>query len=45
MNKRITKLTYEEIDQLLESVDKDSSKDIKWKFVTEEEMDSLLQTP
>jgi hypothetical protein len=42
MNKRTTKLTYDEIDKLLESNDKDWFKDIKWKFVTEEEMESLL---
>jgi two-component SAPR family response regulator len=44
MNKRTTKLTYDEIDKLLESNDKDwfKDKDIKWKFVTEEEMESLL---
>lgn len=37
------KLTYDEIDKLLESRDNDwdSYKDIKW--VTEEEMESLLK--
>ncbi|MFD1039694.1 hypothetical protein ACFQ3N_15000 [Virgibacillus byunsanensis] len=42
MNKRTTKLTYDEIDKLLESIDKDRFKDIKWKYVTEEEMEYLL---
>ncbi|WP_456273686.1 hypothetical protein [Bacillus sp. AK031] len=44
MNKETTKLTHNEIDELLETVDKELFKDIKWKFVTEEEMDVLLRT-
>ncbi|MBM7571920.1 hypothetical protein [Aquibacillus albus] len=42
MNERTTKLSYDEIDKLLESIDKDCLKDIKWKSVTDEEMESLL---
>ncbi|WP_180994193.1 hypothetical protein [Bacillus sp. Marseille-P3661] len=45
MNKRKAKFTYDEIDKLLESYDKDGSKDIKLKFITEEELQTLLKTP
>jgi hypothetical protein len=45
MNNRMAKLTYDEIDQLLEPADKDIFKDINWQFVSEEEMESLLRTP
>jgi two-component SAPR family response regulator len=43
MNKRITKLTYDEIDKLLETIDKDWLKDINWNFVTDEQMETLLK--
>jgi hypothetical protein len=42
--KNTTKLTHNEIDELLETVDKELFKEINWKFVTEEEMDILLNT-
>ncbi|MBD8067633.1 hypothetical protein [Bacillus sp. PS06] len=45
MIKRTLKLDHEEIDKLLEFIDKDRFKDIKWTFVTEEEMESLLDNP
>jgi hypothetical protein len=45
MNTRITKLTYDEIDQLLEPSDKELINEIHWKFVSEEEMEFLLHTP
>ncbi|WP_421385193.1 hypothetical protein ACOJQI_10645 [Bacillus salacetis] len=45
MNNHLTKLTYDEIDQLLEPTDKNIFKDINWKFISEEEMESLLRTP
>ncbi|MBU8908305.1 hypothetical protein [Desertibacillus haloalkaliphilus] len=44
MSKQTTTLTYVEIDNLIESIDKDSFKDIKWKTFTEEEIESLLKT-
>lgn len=45
MNIQTIKLTYDEIDKLLESMDKDLTKDIKWKYVTENELESLLKNP
>ncbi|WP_168413017.1 hypothetical protein [Bacillus salacetis] len=45
MKTRITKLTYDEIDKLLEPADNDMLNDINWKFVSEEEIENLLQTP
>ncbi|WP_169891160.1 hypothetical protein [Litchfieldia alkalitelluris] len=44
MNTQKTKLSYDEIDKLLESMDKDKLIDIKWKLVTEEEIEYLLKT-
>lgn len=44
MNERTVKFSYDEIDQLLDSMDKDIFKDIKWKTITDEEMESLLKT-
>lgn len=43
MNQRPIKLTYDEIDKLLEVFDEDWSKDIKLKIVTDEELDTLLK--
>lgn len=43
MNKQTLKLTYDEIDKLLEVFDEDCSKDINIKFVTEDELDTLLK--
>ncbi|MED4351019.1 hypothetical protein P9265_01550 [Schinkia azotoformans] len=43
MNQRPIKLTYDEIDKLLEVFDEDWSKDIKLKIVTDEEWDTLLK--
>ncbi len=43
MTKQTLKLTYDEIDKLLEVFDEDWSKDIKLKIVTEEELDTLLK--
>ncbi|MFC4320582.1 hypothetical protein [Litchfieldia salsa] len=45
MNKQIIKLTYVEIDKLLEPIEKDWLKELKLKFVTDEEIESLLKTP
>ncbi len=45
MNTRTTKLSYDEIDKLLESIDKDVFKEINWQFISEEEMESLLKNP
>ncbi|WP_157256168.1 hypothetical protein [Bacillus timonensis] len=45
MNERTKQFSYDEIDRLLDSIDKDMFKDIKWKTITEEEMESLLRTP
>lgn len=44
MKENAIKFSYDEIDQLIEAMDKDVWKDIKWKFVTDEEMESLLKT-
>ncbi|WP_159439958.1 hypothetical protein [Bacillus sinesaloumensis] len=44
MNERTIKFSYDEIDLLIEAMDKDVWKDIKWKHVTEEEIDKLLKT-
>lgn len=44
MNQPTTKLTYDEIDKLLETFDESWAKDIKLRLVTEEELDSLLKT-
>ncbi|MFS0864354.1 hypothetical protein AB3M96_16720 [Fredinandcohnia sp. 179-A 10B2 NHS] len=44
MKEQKLKLTYVEIDKLVESFDKEVYNDIKWKFVTEEEMENLLKT-
>ncbi|MEK5441090.1 MULTISPECIES: hypothetical protein [unclassified Fredinandcohnia] len=44
MKEQTIKFTYNEIDLLIEAMDKDIWKDIKWKFVTEEEIESLLKT-
>ncbi|WP_449537638.1 hypothetical protein [Ferdinandcohnia sp. Marseille-Q9671] len=44
MKDRTVTFTYDEIDKLLESFDKELFKDIKWKPVTDEEMESLLKT-
>jgi hypothetical protein len=46
LNQQTAKLTYDEIDKLLEVFDFDvnRSKEINMKFVTEEELDTLLKT-
>ncbi|WP_453993769.1 hypothetical protein [Bacillus nitroreducens] len=44
MNERTVKFSYEEIDLLIDAMDKDVWKDIKWKSVTEEEIETLLKT-
>ncbi|MGM0845599.1 MAG: hypothetical protein ACQEUT_11525 [Bacillota bacterium] len=43
MSITITKLSYDEIDNLLQPSDKDLYKDIKWRFVSEEEIELLLK--
>ncbi|EDL66710.1 hypothetical protein [Bacillus sp. SG-1] len=45
MYNRITKLTPEEIDRLLDPADKESFKDITWKFISDDEIENLLRTP
>ncbi len=43
MNKQPIKLTYDEIDKLLEAFNEDGSNNINLKFVTEDELDTLLK--
>lgn len=42
MKEQTAQLTYD-IDKLLETTNKDYFNDINWKFVTEEEMEALLE--
>ncbi|MGD6801791.1 hypothetical protein ACQCVK_14670 [Rossellomorea vietnamensis] len=45
MNKPLTKLSYDDIDKLLQPADQDLFHNINWQFISEEEMETLLRTP
>lgn len=45
MKKPTTKLTFDEIEKLLETTDKDHFNHINWQYFTEKEIDSLLESP
>lgn len=44
MNERTIKFSYDEIDLLIEAMDKNVWKDIKWKPITDEEIETILKT-